>query len=49
MISKRCSKCNKRSFGSKIEKWICPYCGKDISRVKSIKVGDPLKIIKRKR
>lgn len=34
MYSKLCPDCKKKSYSSNVkEKWICPYCGNDLSNV----------------
>jgi PHP family Zn ribbon phosphoesterase len=33
---KKCGKCQKRSYSSAERyEWICPYCGKDLSRIRA--------------
>ncbi len=33
MFEKICTYCQKPSYSSANENWICPYCGKDISNL----------------
>jgi|GEM_PF-4024901 len=36
MLKKRCDRCKRYSFGNdEIREWICPYCQKDITYIKS--------------
>lgn len=35
MVSKTCPKCGKKSYSASDRgKWICPYCGENLSKVR---------------
>lgn len=39
MLKKKCPNCNNESFSAATSgKWVCPYCGKDISNIQSINI-----------
>jgi len=35
MKSKTCTKCGKTSYSTGADPWICPYCGKDLTKIES--------------
>ncbi len=36
MLSKTCTKCGRISYSSSDrDKWTCPYCGENLSKIKS--------------